>query len=192
VINGVDNSATTLSGIGAPLAIDLSINKIYVGGNGPDTIGVLDGATNKATLVRTGQTPAWIGVNQNSHLAYVSNMDGNTVTVVNPTYKRHLGRDFVGDGMADILWRNSSTGENGMWLMNGSSIASFAQLYQISDQNWQIAATGDFDGDGKSDILWRNSSTGQMGIWFMNGLSFSAVNPPQMATAKPTFCGVTR
>jgi uncharacterized repeat protein (TIGR03803 family) len=88
--------------------------------------------------------------------------------------------DFNGDLMSDVLWRNLSTGENGMWLMNGSSIASYAQLYQISDLNWQIAGTGDFDGDGKCDILWRNSSTGQMGVWFMNGLSFSTVNPPQM------------
>jgi len=28
--------------------------------------------------------------------------------------------DFNGDGRADILWRNSSTGENYVWLMNGT------------------------------------------------------------------------
>src|SRR2546425_12830320 len=32
--------------------------------------------------------------------------------------------DFAGDGKADILWRNSVTGENHIFLMNGLTIAS--------------------------------------------------------------------
>jgi hypothetical protein len=31
-------------------------------------------------------------------------------------------RDFNGDGKADILWRNMSTGENAIWLMEGTSM----------------------------------------------------------------------
>src|SRR2546430_9186189 len=29
---------------------------------------------------------------------------------------------FDGDGKADILWRNKSTGQNAIWFMNGGSI----------------------------------------------------------------------
>jgi hypothetical protein len=30
--------------------------------------------------------------------------------------------DFNGDGKADILWRNSSTGQVEIWLMNGATL----------------------------------------------------------------------
>src|SRR5213080_3751285 len=32
--------------------------------------------------------------------------------------------DFNGSGTSDILWRNSSTGQNVLWLMNGATVAS--------------------------------------------------------------------
>ena len=79
--------------------------------------------------------------------------------------------DFDGDGKADILWRNSSTGENYIYLMNGLTIARPGSINSVSDQAWQVNGIGDFDGDGKADILWRNSSTGENYIWRMNGLS---------------------
>src|SRR5205823_985655 len=80
-------------------------------------------------------------------------------------------RDFDGDGRADILWRNTSTGENYIYLMNGWTIAAQGLVNAVSDQAWQVKGIGDFDGDGRADILWRNSSTGENYIWLMNGLS---------------------
>jgi hypothetical protein len=77
--------------------------------------------------------------------------------------------DFNGDGRADILWRNSSTGENYLYLMNGTTIAGEGYLRTVADQNWRIAGVGDFNGDGKADILWRNSSTGENYLYLMNG-----------------------
>src|SRR5213595_2689800 len=79
--------------------------------------------------------------------------------------------DFDGDGKADILWRNTSTGENYIYLMNGLTIARPGSINSVSDQAWQVKGIGDFDGDGKADILWRNISTGENYIWLMNGLS---------------------
>src|SRR5438046_6947880 len=79
--------------------------------------------------------------------------------------------DFDGDGKADILWRNSSTGENYIYLMNGLTIASQGSINAVGGQAWQVKGIGDFDGDGKADILWRNTSTGENYIWLMNGLS---------------------
>ena len=82
--------------------------------------------------------------------------------------------DFNGDGKTDILWRNKSTGQNVVWLMNGTTYSSYAELLQVADTNWQIVGTGDFNGDGKTDILWRNKSTGQNVVWYMNGATYSS------------------
>src|SRR5437016_11360501 len=77
--------------------------------------------------------------------------------------------DFDGDGKDDILWRNSATGDNYIYFMNGTAIRKMGHLRQVTDLNWKVAAVGDFDGDGKADIVWRNSATGDNYIYFMNG-----------------------
>jgi hypothetical protein len=79
--------------------------------------------------------------------------------------------DFDGDGKADILWRNSVTGENYIYLMNGKDIAGEGYIRTVADQNWKMAGVGDLDGDGKSDIVWRNSSTGENYLYPMDGLA---------------------
>ncbi len=88
---------------------------------------------------------------------------------VRTTRRRIVGADFNGDGMSDILWRNSTTGQNAIWLMNGTTLSSNAPISTVTDLNWSIAGIGDFDGNGKSDILWRNRATGEDAIWLMNG-----------------------
>jgi len=81
--------------------------------------------------------------------------------------------DFNGDGKSDILWRNTSTGMVNMWLMNGSSMTSWANILGAGNTDWMVAGVGDFNGDGKADILWRNSSTGMVTMWLMNGTSMT-------------------
>src|SRR6266850_4663380 len=46
--------------------------------------------------------------------------------------------DLDGDGKADILWRNSATGENYIFFMNGTTIRAEGFLRQV-DLNWKIA-----------------------------------------------------
>src|SRR5438477_592795 len=82
--------------------------------------------------------------------------------------------DFDGDCKSEVLWRNSATGEDYVWLMNGLTITRGGSLTTVDDPAWQIQGTGDFDGDGKADILWRNAVTGENYIWLMNGLSIAS------------------
>src|SRR5438876_19543 len=82
--------------------------------------------------------------------------------------------DFDGDCKSDVLWRNSATGEDYLWLMNGRTITTGGYLRTVGDPAWQIVGTGDFDGDGKADILWRNAVTGQNYIYLMNGLTIAS------------------
>ena len=78
--------------------------------------------------------------------------------------------DFNGDGRADILWRNSTTGESYVYLMQGTTILGEGYLRTVG-LAWQVVGVGDFNGDGKADILWRNVSTGENYLYPMNGLT---------------------
>ena len=62
--------------------------------------------------------------------------------------------DFDGDGKQDFLWRNTLTGQVGVWLMNGPT-AKAATTIGSPPLSWVINNVGDFNGDGKSDILWQ-------------------------------------
>ena len=79
--------------------------------------------------------------------------------------------DFNGDGMSDIVWRDTS-GNTSIWLMNGATVSSAGGLGNVPT-TWSIAQTGDYNGDGKSDLLWRDTA-GNTAIWFMNGASVSS------------------
>ena len=79
--------------------------------------------------------------------------------------------DFDGNGTADVLWRNGSTGENYVYLMDGTTIAGEGYLRTVADQNWKVRGVGDFNGDGRADILWRNESTGENYVYPMDGLA---------------------
>src|SRR5438477_128571 len=94
-----------------------------------------------------------------------------SINVVDPTsgwQVQGIG-DFDGDGRADILWRNLSTGENYIYLMNGWTIAARGLVNAVSDQSWQVRGVGAFDGDGGADTLWRTPSPGENYVYFMNG-----------------------
>ncbi|MEA5112404.1 MAG: VCBS repeat-containing protein [Geobacteraceae bacterium] len=90
----------------------------------------------------------------------------STVSIV--TYKE---KDYNGDSRADILWRNSATGENWVWYMNGTSLTGGGQLASVSGSNWNIVGVADFNSDGKPDILWRDSTNGENWLWYMDGSS---------------------
>ena len=76
--------------------------------------------------------------------------------------------DLDGNGISDIVWRDTSTGANTVWNVNSGGLTSSVSAPSISTA-FSIVAVGDFNKDGRADILWRNLSTGQLIIWFMNG-----------------------
>jgi hypothetical protein len=46
--------------------------------------------------------------------------------------------DFNGDGETDILWRHKTSGQNAVWLMNGTTWSSTVRLPAVTDNNWEI------------------------------------------------------
>ena len=101
-------------------------------------------------------------------LAYYRNTMGRATPP--PTSVKN---DFNSDGKPDILWRNTATGENAYWYMNGTTLLTGAVLLTVADLNWTIVGTGDFNSDGKTDILWRNTATGENAYWYMNGTTIA-------------------
>lgn len=85
--------------------------------------------------------------------------------------------DFLFDGMADILWRNTSTGQNWLHQMNGATIDDSASINTVSGAHWQIVGKGDYDGNGTADILWRSTTTGQNWMYLMAGRRIFSSQP---------------
>ncbi len=87
--------------------------------------------------------------------------------------------DFNGDSRPDILWRNTTTGLNDLWLMGGThntQISSGSSLTSQLDINWSIKGISDFNGDSHPDILWRHKTTGQNVLWFMGGTNNTQIS----------------
>jgi hypothetical protein len=82
--------------------------------------------------------------------------------------------DFNGDSSVDLLWRNKTTGQVYVQLLNDGVVSGGAVIYTEPNPDWQIVSTGDFNGDNKADIVWRNRITGQVYQMLMNGTAIQS------------------
>jgi hypothetical protein len=55
--------------------------------------------------------------------------------IVSTAWKPVAATDFTGDGKADLLWRNETTGENHLW--RGGDPAQSMVLGAVPDLNWK-------------------------------------------------------
>lgn len=107
------------------------------------------------------------------------------------SFTTKVNRMWLGE---NILWRNSKTGENVIYQMDGYKVKSFESWYESIiasggcpgnrcepfyfsgwDTNWEIVGTADFDNDGYTDIVWRNAKNGQNAIIYMESKTDSRV-----------------
>jgi hypothetical protein len=80
--------------------------------------------------------------------------------------------DFNADRKSDLLFRNGTTGDLVGNLMNGTNVASSAQLPGIGSA-WSVTHAADFDGNGKADLALSHSD-GRMVVWLMNGTTVTS------------------
>jgi len=117
----------------------------------------------------SGLTSIWDITGSGTSLAETPNA---YVTQVDPSYQVQGSMDFNGDGLSDLVWRNTSTGVFSIWNSTGSGFTANAYTGSV-DPSWAMAGFGDFSGDGKDDILWRNTASGAFSIWSSTGTSFT-------------------
>ncbi|MEI6205678.1 MAG: FG-GAP-like repeat-containing protein [Desulfuromonadales bacterium] len=92
----------------------------------------------------------------------------------NPAWQIVGQGDFDGDGVRDLVWQNSITGQVYIMLMSTpTAVKSGAVIYTEPDTNWKIVATGDINGDGKTDLIWWNKTTGQVSALLVNGTTIA-------------------
>ncbi len=67
--------------------------------------------------------------------------------------------DFNEDGMSDVQWQNTTSGQASVWDMNGNTLTGGGPVSPNPGPSWTEVGSGDFNGDGHADILWQNTST---------------------------------
>jgi kumamolisin len=93
-----------------------------------------------------------------------------------------VAKDMNGDGFADLILENTTSGQRAIWFLQNGSFQTSSYLATIPTV-WHIAGIGDFLGNGQSDLVWENTTTGQRAIWLMaNGLLESVVSLPTVGT----------
>jgi len=162
----------------------VAIEALDSNGNVLESYNLLSVAPITATKVNDGGFRGIVRGNKDiATIRFVS--DGRFFAVDDLVFSRiqpkKVAADFDGDGQADILLENVSSGDHKIWIMNGAVPAASLNLPVIV-LDWRIVGTGDFNGDGQTDILWENVGSGDRGIWIMNGTVPAAwINLPSIA-----------
>jgi len=99
-----------------------------------------------------------------------------TLGAAQTTIVKGTDKDFNGDGYADLVWENTTTGGRAIWLLHNSVYSSAINLPTVPPI-WHIAGVGDFLGNGQSGLVWEDLTTGEHAIWILNkGVFDHAIN----------------
>ncbi len=118
--------------------------------------------------------------------------------------------DFSGNGRAEILLRNNTSGEVRLMALDAvgltlppfvaipgqdaqdapctattTTITNSISVLPTTDPTWRFYASDDLDGDGRFDVIWRQAD-GTLTFWKMNG-TFNPVVTPNAGMAPAGF-----
>jgi hypothetical protein len=184
--DGTDAVAGTFAGVPegsivrlASLPFDARVS--YVGGDGNDlTVTPLAGPALRNDFDRDGKADiVWHhrGGNGNQGLGLVHRMSMDGLAIAsqetvyaepNLAWRPVLQGDFDANGVSDIVWRNTTSGEVYLMLFGpegrpagGSSVTTQA------DPTWRLVAAADLNGDGKPYLVWHKESGEQAGLIYL-------------------------
>ncbi len=100
----------------------------------------------------------------------VERVSGSLTTpagVPDTNWKLRATGDVDGDGQADLLWQQQSSGRLVVWLMNGLSRSEGRFLTPEGPESaeWRAVGLGDLTGDGRTDVVLQHAQTGRVVVW---------------------------
>ncbi|MBF0319484.1 MAG: VCBS repeat-containing protein [Nitrospirae bacterium] len=123
---------------------------------------------------------SWSGCDSTSGSSCVVTMSSDKS--VTAAFTAIVKGDFMGNGNADILWRNSLTGANALWTMSATTPTGVVSFPSVTDPAWEITGTADFTSNGYPGILWRNGISGSNILWVTSaGSVTSSMNFPTVS-----------
>jgi hypothetical protein len=178
----------------------------YMGGTGGRTVlsgGVIPGAPTIWSIAGVADFdgdghPDILWRNSSTGDAYIYYMGGTGGRTVlsggavpgAPTNWTIVGvADFDRDGHPDILWHNTSTGDNYIYYMGGTggrTVLSGGALVGAPTV-WTVGAVADLNGDGHPDVVWRNSTTGDAYVFYLTGAGGNTFLSGAFVPGAPTF-----
>jgi hypothetical protein len=61
--------------------------------------------------------------------------------------------DVWGNGKSDLMWREGSSAEHQLWVIEeGALVATLP--FEVPSTGWQLVGSGDVDGEGTDDLVW--------------------------------------
>lgn len=86
--------------------------------------------------------------------------------------------DFDGTGRRDdLLWRNATSGQMVVWLMDGVVRREARFLAPDSTIDGRVVALLDVDSDGTTDIVWQRDNPARLGAWLLRGTTLTCPTP---------------
>ncbi len=124
--------------------------------------------------------------NTSTHATSVWLMNGTALLLPGPEITCQRGHawiaetagDFNADGMADVLWRDTTTGSIAVGLMNGTApLLQGPAIPHPPGDGWDVVLALDFNADGMDDVLWYNQATRVITVWLMAGTDLLLAGP---------------
>jgi hypothetical protein len=169
VFHRVGTTEYKIAFIGGP---SISVNDMTVPAAGYEIIGSGDfDGDGKADLL-------WRNINSGALVVWYMNGANKkgSVTLGTPSLPASAGwslaavADFDGNGVADILWKNSNDASLNLWKLGSSGTVSSTQItMQRPSADADIVGVADFNGDGLTDLLWSTPDGSSNTVMMMNG-----------------------
>lgn len=91
--------------------------------------------------------------------------------------------DGDNNDIAELVWRNTGTGAQRVWRLNGTVSPIKLALPPMANVNADIVWIGDADGNGKADLLFRDRSNDKLILWLMD-TAYKVVRRPYLGVVK--------